>query len=225
LRTDHAPGWRWEWCLALLAPVVVIVGLVVLRRAPLVFLFYHVGLCLVVPWLVSRREGLGWRAHAAALGLAPRGVLVGLGSGLLLAAVPPVLFALVPAFFPDAERLGSILVRWGLEGRDVGATLLFLALINGPAEELFWRGWLPTRLGDGAGAAVVLSLLFTSYHVVTIAALAPGAVAAAAMLAGVAAAAGCWAAMRRRWGSVWPALLSHTGAAVGYALVARGILG
>lgn len=223
MRTDR-PAWpRPEWLLAALAPVVVVVGLL-LGQAPLVFLFYHVGTCLLVPWLVSRRRGLDWRAHMAELALVRRGVAVGLACGLMLAISPLILAALAPSLLPDAMQLAEVLARWGLDPGRIGPVLLFLALVNGPAEELFWRGWLPTRLGTGARPSVVLSLLFVSYHLVTIAALAPGIVAAAVMLAGVGVAAGCWAWMRWRWASVWPALLSHLGAAVGYALVARSIM-
>lgn len=207
----------------MLAPVLVVLGLS-MQRAPLVFLSYHVVLCLLVPWLMSWRRGLGWRSHVAELAVAPRGVAVGVVCGLTLAVLPLALAAVVPSLLPDATRLGEVLARWGLDPGRIGPVLLFLALVNAPAEELFWRGWLPTRLGMGVRPSVVLSLLFVSYHVVTIAALAPGIVAAAAMLAGVAAAAGCWAWMRWRWQSVWPALLSHLGAAMGYALVARNIM-
>lgn len=223
LRTDRPTLLRPEWLLAMLAPAMVVLGLS-LQLAPLVFLLYHVVLCLLVPWLMSRRRGLGWRAHAADLALAPRGVAVGLVCGLALAASPLVLAAVVPSLLPTATRLGEVLARWGLDPGRLGPVLLFLALVNGPAEELFWRGWLPTRLGTGVRPAIALCVLFVSYHVVTIAALAPGMVAAVAMLAGVAAAAGCWAWMRWRWASVWPALLSHLGAAAGYALVARSIM-
>lgn len=207
----------------MLAPVVVVGGLQ-LQRASLVFLSYHVGLCLLVPWLLSWRRGLCWRGHLAALALAPRGVTVGLVGALVLAALPPALATLMPSLLPDAAQLGRVLDRWGLDADRLGPVLLFLALVNGPAEELFWRGWLPTRLGTGVRPTIALSLLFASYHAVTVVALAPGMSAAVVMLAGVAAATGIWAWMRWRWGSVWPSLLTHLGASVGYALVAGDIM-
>ncbi|MBU2502234.1 hypothetical protein KJ682_12960, partial [bacterium] len=61
------------WAAAVAAPILVILGLTVLHSAPAVFLAYHLGLCLIMPAVLSRREGLGWRAHARKLGLAPRG--------------------------------------------------------------------------------------------------------------------------------------------------------
>jgi len=70
-------------------------------------------------------------------------------------------------------------------------------------------------------AAIALLIgLFASYHALTLAILAPGPGQAALMLGAVVAAAGFWTWLRIRTGSVWPPLLAHTGAAMGYTLVA-----
>ena len=80
------------------------------------------------------------------------------------------------------------------------------------------------RLLHGPWSAVALILLFSSYHVLTIGALAPGPGGVALMLAAVVTAAGFWTWSRRRWNSLWPALLSHAGASVGYMLVCAKLL-
>lgn len=213
---------------AVAAPLLVVSGLLLLRSAPFVFVSYHLGLCLLVPLLASRRAGLGVAAHLRALGIERRGLQLGLGLALATALLPPLAWTLWPQLFPDATRLKSALADWGLASRAPGAFLFFLAMVNGPAEELFWRGWL---LRPGAGGArpgpalrLALAALFTSYHVVTIGRLAPTPGAAALMLASVLAGALFWTWARARWDSVWPALLSHTGASCGYLFVCARLL-
>jgi membrane protease YdiL (CAAX protease family) len=209
---------------AVAGPLVVVLGLTVLDSAPLVFAFYHVLFCLAVPAWVSRGAGLGLDAHLQALGVARRGLQVGLSMGLMSALLPPALFQLAPEVFPDTARLRAALAGWGLESASPAGFLFFLALFNGPAEELFWRGWLLRAPRPGRGLQVVLALLFTSYHTVTIGRLAPNPGAAALMLAGVLVGALFWTWTRARWQSVWPAVLSHTGATCGYLFVCSRLL-
>ena len=215
---------RHTWLPALAGPLLVVLGLTVLHSAPLVFVCYHVVLCLAVPAGLSRRAGLDPAAHLRALGLARRGLQTGLALGLVSALVPPVLFLLAPTLFPDTVRLRAALADWGLEASAPAGFLFFLALLNGPAEELFWRGWLLRAPGPGPLPQVLLAALFTSYHAVTIGRLAPTLGATALMLAGVLGAALLWTWSRARWQSVWPAVLSHTGATCGYLYVCSRLL-
>lgn len=221
---------RRAWLLAILAPGVA-AGALLLGGAWWVFALYHGGCCLLAPAVLARRAGRSWRQHARDLGLvAPRpgGWRIGGALAVACAAAPPVGAWLWPDLFPAADRLWPVLTGWGLTPATLGAALAFLAVGGAAAEELLWRGWLPTRLGRGRRplvAAVALVLLFGSYHGVTLARLAPGTAATAVMLAGVVLAAGVWSGLRWRWRSVWPPLLGHVGAACGYALVAAARLG
>jgi membrane protease YdiL (CAAX protease family) len=215
---------RHTWLPALAGPLLVVLGLTVLHSAPLVFACYHVVLCLAVPAWMSRSAGLSLSAHMQALGLARRGLQTGLALGLVSALAPPGLFLLAPALFPDAVRLRAALVDWGLEAAAPAGFLFFLALVNGPAEELFWRGWLLRSPSPGRGQQGLLAVLFTSYHAVTIGRLAPTVGAGALLLTGVLGAALLWTWSRARWQSVWPALLSHTGATCGYLFVCARLL-
>lgn len=211
-----------------MASLVVILGLQFLHSAPLVFAVYHVGLCVVAPWWLSRRAGLGTGAHLAALGLGRRGLQASLLLALGTALLPALAHAARPGLFPDVARLQAALGDWGLGSAPPGYYLFFLAVVNGPAEELFWRGWLlragPDGRAPGAGLQVLFAALFTSYHAVTIGRLAPSAGAAALMLASVFGAALFWTWSRRRWRSVWPAVLSHAGATCGYLFVCAKLL-
>lgn len=206
------------------APLLVAFGLVLLRSAAFVFAAYHVVLCLVVPAWLARRSGCGLGAHARALGLARRGLQAGLVLGLVSALVPPLAFALAPSLFPDAERLRAALAGWGLSPGAPAFFLFFLAVVNGPAEELYWRGWLLREPAPARPVRAALALLFTSYHALTIGRLAPDAGAAALLTAGVLVGALAWTWMRARWGSVWPALCSHAGLTCGYLYVCARLL-
>ena len=210
---------------ALAGPLLVMFGLQVLGSAPFVFVAYHLVLCLLVPWWWSRREGLSTARHAESLGLERRGLQLGLALALVSALVPPLAWLAWPSLFPDAARLQGALADWGLGSAAPGSYLFFLALVNGPAEELFWRGWLlRDRMAPALRTRVLLAALFTSYHAITIGRLAPSKTAAALMLAGIFAAALFWTWSRLRWRSVWPALLSHTGATCGYLFICARLL-
>jgi len=212
----------WLW--AVLAPLLVIVGLAGLHSVPIVFAVYHVGLCLLLPAVSSRSRGLSWREHAQQLGLVRRGLASGAMLGVLSAALPVMAFVVRPDLFPDAESLHEALAGWSLDPAAPGAMILFMGLINGPAEELFWRGWLQGQLMRGPVGGAVLVLLFSSYHVLTIGTLAPSPGGVVLMLAGVLGAASFWTWSRHRWGSVWPAVLSHAGGTAGYMAVCWRVL-
>lgn len=208
----------------LAAPLLVALGLVLLRSAVFVFAAYHLALCLVAPAWLARRAGRSLGAHARSLGLARRGLQAGLVLGLVSALVPPLAFALAPSLFPDADGLRAALAGWGLSAGAPASYLFFLALVNGPAEELYWRGWLLREPAPGRPTRLALALLFTSYHALTIGRLAPTAPAAILLTAGVLAGALAWTWMRGRWRSVWPPLCSHAGATCGYLYVCARLL-
>lgn len=212
----------WLW--AALAPLLVVLGLLGLHSVVAVFALYHVGLCLVVPAVLALRAGLSWRTHVQNLGLVRGGVKIGLVLGALMALAPVAAFWLRPDLFPAAEQLRGVLATWGVDPGAMGVLLLFMGLVNGPAEELFWRGWLQGGQPRARGRNIGLVVLFSSYHVATTGALAPGIGGLALMLTGVVAAGAFWAWSRARWGSVWVALLSHGGATVGYMGVCWAIL-
>jgi membrane protease YdiL (CAAX protease family) len=207
---------RWFWILPVVAPLLVAAGLLGLRSAPAVFVVYHGLLCLGSVALLGRRADLGLRTR--------RGLLLGVVLGVVLGTAPPLVFSLVPGFFPGADQLRAVLVGWSLDPQRSLALFAFMALVNGPAEELFWRGLLQDRLLRGWRSATALVLLFSSYHVLTIGALAPSPGGLALMLAGVVLAAAFWTWTRWRWRTLWPALLSHAGASVGYMLVCARLL-
>ncbi len=211
-----------DWALAALAPLLVAVCLLGARSVTTVFVAYHLIGCLAIPLLLARRN---WPTRIGLTGPdTRRGLQLGALLALASAAIPPLAYAITPNLYPDPAHLRAVLSGWGIDPARPGLVLVFMALVNGPAEEILWRGYLQSRLLRGARSATVLALLFASYHVLTVGALAPGPAAAAIMIAGVVAATFFWIWTRRRWGSLWPALLSHAGATVGYTVVCQELL-
>ena len=109
----------------------------------------------------------------------------------------------------------------GVEADDVIGTLATKAAVDG-INTLISTG--DKDLTQLVSPLVLLAMLFTSYHAVTIGRLAPSTGAAALLVAGVFGAAIFWTWTRVRWQSVWPALLSHTGATCGYLFICAQLL-
>lgn len=208
--------------LVLGAPGVVILTLQDLR---LTFLAYHLGACLLLPLAISLREGRGLRGHARLLGLTPlecRSVREGLLTGLLAGGGTLVFFVVAGDRVLDPARAAAAMAGWGVTvGRDTWL-VAFMLLLNGPAEELFWRGWLHGRLAAVRPRALPLAgatLAYASYHLATLHALLPSWGAVLPAFAGVLAAGAWWAWRRERHGGVWAPLLGHAGATAGYMAI------
>ncbi|MBA7710913.1 hypothetical protein ES703_119863 [subsurface metagenome] len=80
--------------------------------------------------------------------------------------------------------------------------LLLLAWI-GPAEEVFWRGFVQRRLGEQVGPVrgyILASLVYGGVHAWAFNFM----LLMAALVAGL-----FWGAMLLRYGSVWPGIISH----------------
>ena len=205
--------------LLIVPPAVVVVTLLVLQSVWATFLLYHLGICVLAPLAATRR------GYAAAVGLTGGRTRVGVRVGLILGAamaaaqVAALLWG-ADLFFAD-ERVIESLNAWGAGPAQAGPLLLVMLVLNGPAEELYWRGYVHGRLGTMARrpAIALAALAYASYHGVTVAALF-GSLPLAILLTTVVWGAGCaWGWLRERYGNVWPALLSHGGATLGYMFV------
>jgi len=200
-------------------PAVVVVTLLVVHNVWATFLLYHLGICIAAPMVVAR----GGYAGAVGLtgGRTRDGVRMGLilGAAMAAAQVAALLWG-ADLFFAD-ERVIESLDAWGAGPSQAGPLLLIMLVLNGPAEELYWRGFVHGRLGGMARrpAVALAALAYASYHGVTIGALF-GSLPLAILLTTVVWVAGyAWGWLRERYGNVWPALLSHGGATLGYMFV------
>jgi len=202
-------------------PATVVATLLVLRSVWATFLIYHLGLCILLPAAV-----LGPRAYARGVGLVGSRVREGVRTGLVLGAVLAagqiaVLAWGADLFFAD-ERVAASLVAWGAGPERAGPLLAIMLVLNGPAEELYWRGWVHGRLSgspDRRRTIALTALAYASYHGATLGALFGSWLVALLILAAVWGAGCLWGWLRERCGNVWPALLSHAGATLGYMFV------
>lgn len=218
--------------LMLAAPAAVVVALLVFHDVFAVFAVYHVGICLLVPALVNLAgRSTGWRGHVDRLGLAGpgarRGVTLGAGLGLASAALVLGAFELRGAAWLADNNVAGTLASWGAPPARWPALMVFMVAVNGPAEELFWRGFVATELTTARSRIVRLlvpSLCYASYHAATVLLLVRSAEAAVLMLVAVLAGGILWAWLRERTGSTWPALLSHAAATAAYMAVAWPLL-
>jgi len=213
-------------------PFAVVLPLLLLHDLFAVFACYHLGFCLVLPLAVdlgARRWTL--RRHLAALGLAGpgtgRGLALGLALGTALASAILLVFAALGDAFLGAQRIGSALAALGAGPGRQAAVFWFMVLVNGPAEELYWRGFVHHELvgGRAPGRTILLiAACYASYHPV------PGHLlndrwwVTALFLVFIWLAGAFWGWLRLRTGSVWPPLLGHAGAVVGYMIVAKPYL-
>ncbi len=226
----------------------VILSLLLLRSVWAVFAVYHVGLCLVLPVVALRRGG---RPLAATLGLARRvrpvgrsgpdgapptpetpaglwrhdrllGLALGLGGGGLLLLAN----AWLGGQFLSAQQVNSTLAAWGVAPAQASLVAVFMVVVNGPAEEIFWRGFIFQRLGTLSRPwlwLAVPSLCYASYHAVTVFLFMNSVPMAAGVMAGIFLAGCGWAWLRWRTGSLWPALLMHQLLTVAYVIIWLGL--
>lgn len=203
-------------------PATVVGVLAATGNAPLAFVTYHVGWCLVVPAVLVLATGgsLSRLADVLAVSAPSReGWLAGLAVGAVSLLGILGLFASAGTHALDADGLRAALAAWGI-GAGAGVGLfVYMVVFNSLAEELYWRGFVHGRLRERSGPRTTLLLataFFTSYHVYTIHVLAARPTTTALGAAGVFLGGLVWALMRERYESVVPAALAHVGATAGY---------
>ena len=222
----HRPALRRFWLAG--APLSVVAGLMAAANVFVVFAVYQVGFCLLLPALVNvGGRGFSPAEHLAHLGLgrkaARRGLWLGLGlGGLFAAAILGVFHWLGHLFLADHDVPGT-LAAWGVTRSNLPLVLWFMTLVNGPAEEMYWRGFVQQEIGGdrpGFGPILLISLFYASYHGLTVHLLVGALPVSILFLAAVGAAGSLWGWMRARTGSLWPAVISHTAATGAYLAVA-----
>ncbi|MBN1359809.1 MAG: CPBP family intramembrane metalloprotease [Sedimentisphaerales bacterium] len=127
---------------------------------------------------------------------------LGLASAVALYLVFFVGHKIAVAILPFASDQVGLVYQTRSQGQLWIIGLLLLAWI-GPAEEIFWRGFVQERFSERSGpfaALVLASAIYTLVHLWSFNLM----LLAAAGICGV-----FWGAMFYRFRSVWPGLISH----------------
>ena len=129
-------------------------------------------------------------------------VLIGLASAALLYAIFMLGDWAASSLLPFAtEQVGGIYaMKSQMSSLTIGLLLVFLI---GPAEEIFWRGFLQDRLGERYGQMrgwLVAGIIYGAVHLWAMNFM----LFAAALICGL-----FWGAMYKRWKSLVPVIISH----------------
>ncbi|MBI9084109.1 MAG: CPBP family intramembrane metalloprotease [Desulfobacterales bacterium] len=110
-------------------------------------------------------------------------------------AVSSQLFAFADGQIGAIYGKGTGMSRWGI--------FVLLLTVTGPAEEIFWRGFLQKQLMGRFGNARGWALATAAYALVHVCSM-------NFMLVGAAAVAGAfWGLLYWHWGRLWPVIISH----------------
>ncbi len=196
-----------------LAPAAITVGLVLCRSAVLTFLFFYVGVCLLLPVLDAFIHNTSTAAFFKNYGFRTgRSSVVSLllYGGFVFAAVF-LLFSLLQGKIWDSTEISLVLSEWGINRMNPVVFVSVMVLANAFLEEFFWRGYIIHKLSVFYGNKTVIllsSAFYTSYHVITTGILFPPGYAAVSTVlvfgAGV-----LWGTVRVKTGSILFPLVTH----------------
>ncbi len=207
-------NWRILF-LMILAAASVVVCLEVFNSILATFIVYHIIICLLIPLLIAKRK------YLKEVGLKPiNGIKIGILHGIGLIIIIFVGYLIFRDMILNNNAIQTILANWGITGLLIIPMTLFMIIFNGVAEELFWRGYAQPKLKLSILPAVIItSVIYASYHAITIFSFLgfgalPISLFISVFLAGI-----LWGWLREKYKSIWPSLLGHALATLGYMLV------
>ena len=201
------------FALLLLVPVPSLGAAVLLYWAPDALGKVLYGVCKV--WLLALPIAWFLFVERGKFSLSPLrkgGLMAGLGTGVAIAVIVLVFFALVGRGWIDAEAFRSSLSEVGFDNKSFYlASAVYVMLINAAIEEYAWRWFVfrqCERLMPGFLAVLLSAALFTIHHVVSMRAYVGWDVTLVSCL-GLMIGATVWSTLYWRYRSIWPGYLSH----------------
>ncbi len=159
--------------LALMGPLAVWLGLIVFKNAYLTFLLYHGLVCIGIPTidlLIFKRQKAGVIKSILGLSCRPKAIKTGLCLGLLFFAVIIAFFRVFKDRLIDVQQMQVLMAGWNIRKGNVFSLLIIMTLVNSILEEIYWRGYIDSRLIKGFqinGVVLITSLFYASYHFIT----------------------------------------------------------
>ncbi len=210
--------------LLLLPSVAVFTGLVVLNSIFATYILFYGVVCIAVPLLdrvVSLKQTM--REFFRYIGFANtrKSLLPGLLIGVTFLAAISLFFMVFSRQLIDTSSMSDTLSRWNVDSGNLFVFLFMMIAGNSILEEIYWRGYVFSRLKKLTGprnTVLLTALFYTSYHLITtitLFSLAQGLLLSAAVfLVGI-----FWACLRIKYDSIIPAVISHLLADLGLMLI------
>jgi len=217
---------RFAFFVMFLASLSVVIPLTIFNNLLLVFIVYHLVICLTVPLvdlLLIKRLSLG--KSLKFLGFTydniNKSIITGLIHGTAILTLTTGGFLLFHDFF-NSDNIINTLKSWGVKEDDKWLIFLFMILFNGIVEEVFWRGYLYAKFQDYFSRWIVISvvsLFYTSYHLATVLKFFPLSYISILMVLSILIAGLIWGWTRYYFKNIWASAIGHTLATIGYMVV------
>ena len=200
--------------LSLLASLSIFLGVGVFKNVIVTFVLFHIIVCLLIPLFDLIFAGGKTPSEAAkVLGMKnlEQGVVPGLSLGLVFSVSIFLFFYFFSDSIMDAGQIRELLAVWNVGSMNIVLFLFFMIVANSILEEVYWRGYIFSRLkGMTTTRNIILftSLFYCSYHLITTLYIFP--VVYSLLLTLVVFIAGLiWGYLRDRYDSLAAPVISH----------------
>ncbi len=210
--------------LLLLPSVAVFTGLVLLNSIFATYILFYGVVCVAVPLLdrvVFHRQTISEFFRYIGFVNTRKSLLPGLLVGATFLVAICLFFMVFSRQLIDTSSMTDTLNKWNLDSSNLFVFLFMMIAGNSILEEIYWRGYVFSRLKKLTGSrntVVLTALFYTSYHLITTITLFSVAhallLSAAIFLVGV-----FWACLRIKYDSIIPAVISHLLADLGLMLI------
>ncbi|PZE21032.1 CPBP family intramembrane metalloprotease [Paenibacillus xerothermodurans] len=153
-----------------LAPTaMLLLGWNILHSVPVTFLLFY-GFLLSVPFIelmLYNRRTFGEACAEFAVEFKSRNMLYGVIAGIIFMFVITGTLSLLQEQFFDQDELRALLLEWHFSGAYVIALATVLIVINPFLEEIYWRGYMLSKLRRTMGimnAILITSICYSLYH-------------------------------------------------------------
>ncbi|MCK4807528.1 MAG: CPBP family intramembrane metalloprotease [Candidatus Aegiribacteria sp.] len=210
--------------LLLLPSIAVFTGLVVLNSIFATYILFYGVVCVAVPLfdrVVSHRQTMSEFFRYIGFVNTRKSLLPGLLVGVTFLVAICLFFMVFSRQLIDTSSMTETLNRWDLDSGNLFVFLFMMIVGNSILEEIYWRGYVFSRLKELTGprnTILLTALFYTSYHLITTITLfsvADGLLLSASIfLVGA-----FWACLRIKYKSIIPAVISHLLADLGLMLI------
>lgn len=210
--------------LSLLPAVAVFTGLILLNSILATYILFYGVVCVAVPLLdraVFHRHTMSEFFRYIGFVNTRKSMLPGLLVGAAFLVAICLFFMIFSRQLIETSSMTDALNKWDLDSSNLFVFLFMMIVGNSILEEIYWRGYVFSRLRKLTGprnTIILTALFYTSYHLITTITLFSVAhgllLSASIFLVGV-----FWGCLRIKYDSIIPAVISHLLADLGLMLI------